>query len=282
MMCLYPIELRNGNVVPCGRCVVCVDNYRKMWVIRMISELSYCDYSKFVTLTYDDSKVPDGGSLRHSDVQLWLKRLRKELSHHDIRIKYYMCGEYGEIGNRPHYHVLLYYYVKDKLSDDVDLGKMIVDKWGHGYVKVGTVTPRSIRYCINYMDKMRNTHKAKTVKPYQRMSKGVGRMYYDDNYDRMCSLGYISHNGYKYDIPRYYKDRNDGYVKERLRERPMDDDYARRLVDICKDDLDRTIYNDLGDERNVDVVVKRKIYKAKADQMLCNKLKRRGMLGSIE
>lgn len=48
--------------------------------------------------------------LRKRDVQLFLKRLRKQLSNFsDAKIRYYACGEYGPVHFRPHFHLLLFH-----------------------------------------------------------------------------------------------------------------------------------------------------------------------------
>ncbi len=72
-----------------------------------------------MTLTYDDEHLPindyvdsDGvihgkPTLRKRDVQLFLKRLRKNYKY-DNHIKYFCCGEYGGKTFRPHYHLIIF------------------------------------------------------------------------------------------------------------------------------------------------------------------------------
>jgi hypothetical protein len=60
----------------------------------------------FVTLTYSDENLPADGSLQPSDLQKWLKRLRKRID--PTRVRYYAVGEYGDTSWRPHYHVGLF------------------------------------------------------------------------------------------------------------------------------------------------------------------------------
>ena len=67
-------------------------------------EASMHMFNSFVTLTYDDDHLPEYNSLNYKHFQDFMKRLRK--SHN--RVRFYMCGEYGEDFSRPHYHALLF------------------------------------------------------------------------------------------------------------------------------------------------------------------------------
>lgn len=84
--------------------------------------------SSFLTLTYDDSTLPaitSTGSptsrgvseetassklptLAPKDLQDWLKRFRKAIS--PSKIRYYAVGEYGDVSQRPHYHLAMFGY----------------------------------------------------------------------------------------------------------------------------------------------------------------------------
>ena len=63
-------------------------------------------FASFVTLTYDDAHIPVDHQLSKRDAQLFIKRLRYYLGKRKIR--YYLCGEYGERFGRPHYHAILF------------------------------------------------------------------------------------------------------------------------------------------------------------------------------
>lgn len=52
--CLRPLQLRNGNRAPCGRCPECKRRYANAWSFRLQSEFPYYDLVVFNTLTYDD------------------------------------------------------------------------------------------------------------------------------------------------------------------------------------------------------------------------------------
>lgn len=98
--------------------------------------------SFFVTLTYDKEHIPEDGSLRLRDVQLFLKRLREQVS--PERIRYYVVGEYGDRSMRPHYHLCLF-----GLRDP----NMVSLCWPSGMVHVGSLTPQSASYVCGYVCK---------------------------------------------------------------------------------------------------------------------------------
>lgn len=74
-------------------------------------ELEALDYANvwFVTLTYDDEHLPLSPSglptLRYSDVQKFLKRLRTNSGQ---KFRYFAASEYGDRTQRPHYHLIIY------------------------------------------------------------------------------------------------------------------------------------------------------------------------------
>ena len=117
MQCTSPIRLYkgvnslvypDGLVVPCGKCLSCRIAKRREWTMRLWHELPYHQSSIFLTLTYDDDNLPPNASLSKSDLQKFFKRLRKDLSYVDRKIKYFAAGEYGPKTNRPHYHAIVF------------------------------------------------------------------------------------------------------------------------------------------------------------------------------
>lgn len=105
--------------VPCGHCMGCRLAYSRVWANRLMLEKQYYRDSQcwFVTLTYNDWHVPltnqEVMTLKKSDVQNWLKRLRKASG---SSIRYYLSGEYGTSTVRPHYHVILFGLTLDDLE----------------------------------------------------------------------------------------------------------------------------------------------------------------------
>jgi len=71
----------------------------------MLESALYGD-NTFVTLTYDDEKLPEDGSLNPYHLRDFLKRFRKAIAPH--RVRFYAVGEYGDVSSRPHYHLALF------------------------------------------------------------------------------------------------------------------------------------------------------------------------------
>lgn len=112
-----------------------------------------------MTLTYES--VPPNGSLSVYDCQSFLKRLRARLN--PVRIRFFLCGEYGEKLGRPHYHAIIFGFgFPDKvpLSNSFLPGKfqlysseLLSSTWGHGLCSIGSVTFESASYVANYATK---------------------------------------------------------------------------------------------------------------------------------
>jgi hypothetical protein len=165
-----------------------------------LHELGYHPKAVFLTLTYDDVHKPSDGGLRPRDLQLFIKRFRKEVS--PRKISYYAVGEYGENTYRPHYHAIFYNVAS---GDEVMLSKC----WGLGFVYVGTVTADSINYVCKYIQKKLYGDLAKErygglCAPFARMSKGLGLKWMEENEDRLISDMGIRRQGRMIRMPRYY------------------------------------------------------------------------------
>lgn len=104
--------------------------------------------SIFVTLTYAEEHLPHDGSINKRDPQLFLKRLRDRLARkdHGRTFRYYLCGEYGDLKGRPHYHAVLFGL---SLLD----GEAIARSWKMGHVQCAELTTHRIRYVAKYLQK---------------------------------------------------------------------------------------------------------------------------------
>ena len=91
--------------VPCGKCIGCRLDYSRKWAIRCVLEAQMHKENCFLTLTYDDEHLPKGEKLEKEEMQKFWKRLRKATG---TKIRYYMAGEYGTEGGRPHYHACVF------------------------------------------------------------------------------------------------------------------------------------------------------------------------------
>lgn len=79
---------------------------RRLWVTRQRLEATSHGDNCFVTLTYKDSKLPDGLSLQPGDLRDFLKRLRDRIA--PVRVRFFGVGEYGDQSERPHYHLTIF------------------------------------------------------------------------------------------------------------------------------------------------------------------------------
>lgn len=158
----------------------------------------------FLTLTYADENLPENNQLSKRDCQLFLKRLRKKQSKHTTqKVRYYLCGEYGEETNRPHYHALIF-NVKKSIWLEID------DLWKLGQIKIGTCTEASIHYTTKYMIQS-NLVSKEWVRPFALMSRKppIGISYLTDNmtnYIRKIDRNnVIKEGGIKQPLPKIYK-----------------------------------------------------------------------------
>lgn len=202
MECIKPIYIAKHDLyAPCGKCGFCGATRRGDWSIRLKFERRLHLDSKFVTLTYADPHLvwdSGGPQLHREHVQLFFKRLRKA----GYKLRYYGVGEYGTKTMRPHYHVLLFGDVPERV---------IREQWHLGQVHIGTVTEQSVMYCLSYM--CNNTWRydfrfQNRVRPFNMMSKGIGKNYLTAAmiaWHKADRRNYINDYGVRRHLPRYYK-----------------------------------------------------------------------------
>lgn len=159
----------------------------------------------FVTLTYDDDKLPpDGVSKR--DVQLFLKRLRKRFDSRTLR--YYICSEYGDHTFRPHYHAILFFNSIERSSDIYDT---ITEAWQNGFCQYGEVEEGSIVYVTKYCLKGSDVPDGKNAnfRLLSKMSGGVGVDYIEEQFSyhlgKLDQPIYAHLEGKSAPMPRYYR-----------------------------------------------------------------------------
>lgn len=129
---------------PCGQCLHCRINKRRVWTARILLEELASDFSCFVTLTYDQDNLPDGGCLDARALQLYLKRLRKAVSPRKFR--HYSVGEYGDKSGRPHYHLALFGIGQESRFE-------IKKCWPFGIVHIGELNKNTAQYIAGYVTK---------------------------------------------------------------------------------------------------------------------------------
>lgn len=254
---------RKGDYVrsltlPCGQCVGCRLERSRQWAVRCMHESQMHDQSCFVTLTYK-GECPEEG-LRYRDFQLFMKRLRKQVGK---KIRFYMCGEYGEAKGRPHFHACLFgWYPDDKVlwntRDGIRLYTSdILDKiWQHGKCMVGDVTFESAAYVARYIMKkitgnLADDHYNGLTPEFCRMSlkPGIGVVWLEKYSSDVYPDGTVVVRGVKSRTPRYYDKKYKKVDKDVIDEIQ----YERHLEGIKH-------FEDMSDER---LVVKEIVAKAK-------------------
>lgn len=215
MSCLTPIIVKNKasgehQRVACTRCYHCRLKKISEWTFRVMQEEKISSSAHFLTLTYEDGKLPTSVSgkptLRKKDVQLFIKRLRKrQAGNRKSTIRYVLCGEYGSRYGRPHYHMLLF-------NCQLELIDMA---WRKGHVHYGTITTDSVAYAMKYMMKTKRDWKREDTRQreFMIMSKGIGKYYLNvqtieyHKSNPIKNNSILVPNGARISLPRYYKER---------------------------------------------------------------------------
>ena len=239
--------------LPCRQCIGCRLKYSMHWGARILHESQMFDENSFITLTYNNDKLPYDLSLKYKHFQDFMKRFRERVKTRDHKKKYgftadkirfFMCGEYGDVFGRPHFHACVFNYAfpdryyhsssngfklyKSDLLDD--LWKDPDDGINFGYSSIGSITFESACYVARYCVKKRTGKIAPEY--YQRLhideetgeildvfdnqpefshqsvKPGIGFDWYL-KYGKTDAFNkdYINVNGAKIAIPRYYDDK---------------------------------------------------------------------------
>lgn len=168
--------------LPCGQCVGCRLEKSRQWAVRCVHEAAEHENNCFITLTFSDANLDPHGTLVKEDFQKFMKRLRKFYDPQNIR--YFHCGEYGELLNRPHHHAILFGLdFRDKVTlserDGITLYQSDeLDRiWGLGHCSIGEVNFETCAYVARYVMKKRTGKDADygdLVPPYNTMSRRPG------------------------------------------------------------------------------------------------------------
>ena len=198
---------------PCGKCPACVRRRVSGWAFRLNKQSEQSNSAHFVTLTYNDEhikKTKNGfETLVKKDVQDFFKRLRKLTKQ---KITYYAVGEYGDTGERPHYHIILFNANPKIVENAWKLNDITL-----GNVHFGDVGDASVGYTLKYISKDKKIPQFNgddRQKEFALMSKGLGAGYLTENMVKWHTKGNIENkvylplkDGKKAAMPRYYKDK---------------------------------------------------------------------------
>lgn len=253
MTCYHPIpgfrtpngvvfsELRRHDVlgaieIPCGQCLGCRLRRARDWSIRVMHEAQCYDYNCFVTLTYAPGHLPPNGFLHYPDFQGFMKRLRRYsssqaslvLQRKTNEVRFFMCGEYGPLNLRPHYHACFFNL---EFPDKVPAGKsaagavfydspILRSLWGLGNVSVQPLTVETAAYCARYVvDKVTGDaakQHYRTVDPdgvvHQRpaefsrcsLKPGIGARWFERYGSDTYRFDSVVMEGTEHQVPRYY------------------------------------------------------------------------------
>lgn len=159
MNCARPF-VKGWQAYGCGQCLPCRINRKRTWAHRIMLEAKGYEQNAFLTLTYDDTHLPQGLTLVPRDATLFLKRLRK--AYLPSRLRYYLVGEYGDQTQRPHYHAALFgfpscSYGVSRYSQSRTICcpacETVKKAWGYGFVQLGELNDHTAAYIAGYVTK---------------------------------------------------------------------------------------------------------------------------------
>lgn len=258
--------------VKCSKCINCRLAHAQEWSLRCMHEASMWPHNIFVTFTYDDDNLPPGWDLDYRDFQLFMHKLRKSAPG---RGRFFMCGEYGEINSRPHYHAILFNCAFSdqkfhKRIDGIDYytSERLSSLWGKGFVLFGAVTLASAGYVARYNLKKITGDDAGSYyqfvdprtgevfirkTPFCESSNrpGIGHDWFQEFWPDCFPCDFLVHGGKKFPVPRYYtklyermsvEDAEDIKRKRRLSmiDRKHHPDFTHRRL-RAKDELSRIV-----------------------------------------
>ena len=233
--------------VACGQCVGCRLRRARHWATRCVHESQLHPANCFLTLTYRD---PCPISLCYRDFQLFMKRLRKFAG---TRVRFFACGEYGEVTFRPHFHACLFgfdfldkrYYKRSDSGESLFVSSKLDALWTHGQCLIGAVTFQSASYVARYVMKKvtgpqatvyyqvldRSTGELLPVEPefvHMSLKPGIGAGWLEKFGSDVYPSGDVVVNGKRSQAPRYYDlwfDRKDPEALQEVKDRRF-----RRIV----------------------------------------------------
>lgn len=153
--------LDSSFTVSCMKCIGCRIERERQWTVRILHEAKQYEVENnhFITLTYSPEHCPADYSLEHRDFQLFMKRLRKAIAPRKVR--FFMCGEYGEKDSRPHFHAILFGLpipdlrglYRNQRGDQVFTSDWLANTWGKGFITIGKVNETTAAYVSGYLTK---------------------------------------------------------------------------------------------------------------------------------
>lgn len=211
--------------VPCGKCSECLNAKSKIYALRCLMEARSRDDVCSLILTYDHDHLGDN-VLNYDHVRVFFKRLRRyvEYRYGKKDLKFFTTGEYGDKKGRMHWHMMIFGWKPDKDREEFEVylsGKTkqprnkslkLQKLWEQGYVDVTDFDETHAFYIARYVQKkfvqgsdLDSTIK-QPIKEKKYCSPGLGNDYFFKYMKTFLREGMIEVAGYKYPIPRCFKD----------------------------------------------------------------------------
>lgn len=219
-------NIRRALRLACGQCIGCRLDKSRQWAVRCMHEAQCHESNVFITLTYSDDFLTQNRSLCYGDFQAFMRRLRKRVG----KTRFYMCGEYGALNGRPHFHACLFgcffddrEYLRTLPSGSkIYRSALLESLWPFGYSSVGDVTFESAAYIARYITKKVTGSSAdehyrrvdlETGEVYQlkpefcqmSLKPGIGAMWFAKFLADVFPRDYVIVRGKKCKVPKYYK-----------------------------------------------------------------------------
>ena len=241
MACFHPLQgwqTKSGKItltpmnkdpitVPCGNCIGCRVDRARDWSIRCTHESQMHETNLFITLSYDEENLPEHGSLNHKDFQRFIQRVRRYMDPEN-KIRYFMCGEYGPRGGRPHYHAILFgveypdmYLWREEGNYQYFRSPTLEKHWPYGNSELTLFSTQTANYVAGYILKKQTGPKGKRERErlipetgeiielqeeYVRASNrpGIGHSWYQLYKTDLYPGDFAVMDGKKWPVPRYY------------------------------------------------------------------------------
>lgn len=232
-LCSNPFMVE-GIPAPCGSCPPCRVSRARIWTHRILLESACHSNNAFVTLTYEDSKLPAEGLLNKEHIQTFLRNLRYDCGK-EFKIRYFVAGEYGEEKGRPHYHCVLFGFpacengiTDHRLARCCSPCETLAKNWGNGSVDVSELNVKTASYVAGYVNKKLtgddSSWKKKQERQFRMMSlkPGIGSSFMEHIRDRIFTLESLP-DILKKDVPNALRHSKNllplgRYLKGKLRE----------------------------------------------------------------
>lgn len=217
--------------IPCGYCLGCRLAKSKAWAVRCMHEAQTHRDNCFITLTYSQDNYRPG--LNHADFRRFIRRVVAAKG----KTRYFMCGEYGDKFQRPHYHAILFgQRFPDTKHTKAGGSEELERLWGMGFTSVDEANMETAAYIARYQVKkvyglrasayytrvdMRTGEYVRVRPEYCAMSKGpaIGHEFLTRYWPEIYAArdGVVTKGGATLKAPRYYDEwleRNHGKLRE--------------------------------------------------------------------